>query len=61
MFNVLFEHFDDYDRVIPFMLYACRMRWTVEILNETVVDELTVLPRDIRAKFEHIITLIETF
>jgi phage-related protein len=35
--------------------------WTVEILHETVVDELNALPRDIRAKFEHIVTLIETF
>ena len=37
------------------------MTWTVEILNEEVQAELDALPRDIRAKFEHIVKLIREF
>lgn len=35
------------------------MRWRVEILNRTVADELDALPRDMRAKLDHIVLLIE--
>jgi len=37
------------------------MTWTVEILNAEVKGELDALPRDIRAKFEHIVKLIGEF
>ena len=33
--------------------------WRVEILNQTVVEELESLPRDMRAKLDHIVHLIE--
>ena len=36
------------------------MTWTVEILDEAI-DELNALPRDMRAKFEHIVTLVREF
>jgi len=36
------------------------MTWTVEILDE-VRKELNALPRDMQAKFEHIVTLIREF
>ena len=35
------------------------MAWMVEFLDETVRDELRVLPDDIRARFERIVHLIE--
>ena len=35
------------------------MPWTVEVLNEQVVRELDDLPVDLRAKFDHIVRLIE--
>lgn len=37
------------------------MIWTVEILNAEVKAGLDTLPRDIRAKFEHIVRLIREF
>ena len=37
------------------------MTWTVEILSEEVRAELNALPRDMRAKFEHIVKLIREF
>lgn len=37
------------------------MAWTVEFLNHEVKEELDALPRDMRAKFEHIVTLITEF
>ena len=37
------------------------MRWRVEILNQTVLDELDALPVDMRAKLDHIVQLIEEF
>ena len=43
------------------MLYVSGMTWTVEILNAEVKAELDTLPRDIRAKFEHIVRLIGEF
>ena len=33
--------------------------WSVEFLDQTVVDEMQGQPREIRAKFEHIVRLIE--
>lgn len=33
--------------------------WRVEILNRTVVEELESLPRDMRAKLDHVVHLIE--
>ncbi len=36
------------------------MSWTVKALNETVLEELAALPKDMRAKFEHITHLIES-
>lgn len=36
------------------------MTWTIEILNETVVDELQALPNDMFARFERISQLIES-
>ncbi|MAE44243.1 MAG: hypothetical protein CMF63_04535 [Magnetovibrio sp.] len=33
--------------------------WRVEILNQTVVEELESLPREMRAKLDHIVHLIE--
>ena len=35
--------------------------WTVEFLNANVAAELDVLPIDVRAKFERIVNLIQTF
>ena len=37
------------------------MAWTVEALNEAVLAELATLPKDMRAKFEHITLMIENF
>ena len=37
------------------------MAWSVEFLNAEVVRELEAFPVDIRAKFERIIGLIQTF
>lgn len=37
------------------------MNWRVEILNQTVIDELDSLPVNMRAKLDHIIHLIEEF
>lgn len=37
------------------------MVWRVEILNQTVRDELEALPADMRAKLDHIVRLIEEF
>ena len=37
------------------------MVWTVEALNEAVLAELAALPKDMRAKFEHITLMIENF
>ncbi len=33
--------------------------WRIEVLNQTVIDELDSLPRDMRAKLDHIVHLIE--
>ncbi len=35
------------------------MKWRVEILNQDVLKELDRLPRDMRAKIDHIVNLIE--
>ena len=35
------------------------MRWRVEILNQTVLEELDALPPDMRAKLDHIVRLVE--
>ena len=37
------------------------MKWRIEILNQTVIDELDALPVEMRAKLDHIIRLIEEF
>ena len=37
------------------------MPWTVETLNDTVDAELDRLPEDMRARFHHIVRLIEEF
>lgn len=37
------------------------MLWTVGYLDETVRAEIVALPRDMRAKFEHIVKMIESF
>lgn len=37
------------------------MEWTVETLNETVDEELEILPADMRARFARVVQLIETF
>lgn len=37
------------------------MPWTVETLNDTVDAELDRLPADMRARFHHIVMLIEEF
>ncbi len=37
------------------------MAWSVEFLNADVVRELEVFPVDIRARFERIVGLIQTF
>jgi phage-related protein len=37
------------------------MLWRVEILNAEVVEELDALPPDMRAKFEHIVKLVQEF
>ena len=34
------------------------MTWTVEILDDAL-EELRVLPRHLRAKFEHVVKLVE--
>ncbi len=36
------------------------MTWTIEVLNETVADELRALPDDMFARFEWISQLIES-
>jgi phage-related protein len=36
------------------------MSWTVQTLNQVVVDELDALPADMRARFSRIVELIET-
>jgi len=36
------------------------MNWTVETLNETVDEELTALPADMRARFSRVAFLIES-
>jgi phage-related protein len=36
------------------------MSWTVESLNEAVMDEIIALPRDMRSKLEHISLMIAT-
>lgn len=35
--------------------------WSVEVLNAEVADELDSLPADMRARLEHIVTLIREF
>lgn len=35
------------------------MKWRVEILNQTVMEELDELPKDMRAKLDRIVHLIE--
>jgi phage-related protein len=37
------------------------MSWRVEILSEAVAAELAELPLDLRAKFNHIVYLLEAF
>ncbi|MEP7221555.1 MAG: type II toxin-antitoxin system RelE/ParE family toxin [Novosphingobium sp.] len=37
------------------------MSWTVDYLNDAVLDELAALPSDMRAKLEHITRMIEAF
>ena len=37
------------------------MVWRVEILNQTVMEELESLPVDMRAKLDHIVRLIQEF
>ena len=37
------------------------MVWSVEILNQTVREELESLPADMRAKLDHIVRLIQEF
>ena len=37
------------------------MKWRVEILNRTVLEELDALPPDMRAKLDHVVRLIEEF
>ena len=37
------------------------MKWRIEILNQTVIDELDSLPVEMHAKLDHIIRLIEEF
>jgi phage-related protein len=37
------------------------MTWTVEFLNDAVEAELESLPIDIRARFTHIVQLVQTF
>jgi phage-related protein len=36
------------------------MQWTVEYLNAVVEEEFEVLPRDLRARFEHIVALLQS-
>ncbi len=33
--------------------------WSIEFLNQTVLDEMQNQPNDIKAKFEHIVKLIQ--
>ncbi|PHR59253.1 MAG: hypothetical protein COA47_09835 [Robiginitomaculum sp.] len=33
--------------------------WSIEFLDQTVLDEMQAQPNEIRAKFEHIVRLIE--
>ena len=35
------------------------MKWRVEILNQSVLEELDTLPPDMRAKLDHIVRMIE--
>ncbi len=37
------------------------MNWTVETLNTIVDEELESLPPDMKARFSHVVQLIETF
>ena len=35
------------------------MKWRVEILNQSVLEEIDALPLDLRAKLDHIVRMIE--
>ncbi len=35
------------------------MKWRVEILNQSVLEEIDALPPDMRAKLDHIVRMIE--
>lgn len=35
------------------------MPWQVEVLNQRVFEELDALPADLRAKFDHVVRLVE--
>ena len=37
------------------------VNWTGDALNETIIAEIAALPRDMRAKFEHISNMIGAF
>jgi len=41
------------------MCYAPLMRWTVETLNKIVDAELEALPPGLRARFDHMVKVIE--
>ena len=43
-----------------YAILAYNMNWTVETLNETVDEELTALPADMRARFSRVAFLIES-
>ena len=35
------------------------MKWRVELLNQSVLEEVDALPPDMRAKLDHIVRMIE--
>lgn len=37
------------------------MKWTVEFMNEQVQAELAAFPTDVRARFERIVLLIQSY
>jgi len=43
------------------MLCCIVAQWTVEILNQTIEDELLALPKDMQARFLRISEMLESF
>jgi len=47
--------------LVKYTKFDIMNKWTIEVLSDTVEEEINDLPTDIRAKLTRIIELIETF